>query len=265
MFLTFLTVVSVLLNTPASTDLHTSASKQEFKLKIVKPFPRININLPWEGHLSAQNFKSPTEKIELKKVQRSLGKTILALPKNHTEALKTLEIRNKSHVSRGMANSKKMILNIGTIDNRKELSAVFIHEMGHVVDFGFLKGKARSGRSFFRDGKKVIYNDDLSLKFYKFSWQSEFKKQSTVHRNDFVSGYAMTDCFEDFAESYVFYRLHGEKFRALMNDSIVLKQKYEFLKQYVFESKEYQVEQAVDFLAQNLIWDVTLLDYQKSF
>lgn len=265
MFLSFFIFISSFLNISLGEEFHTSAYKKELQLKIIKPFPRVNITLPWEGHFSAQNFKSPTEKIELKKVKRSLRKVMSALPKEHTKTLKTLEIRNKNHVSRGMANSKKMILNIGTIDNKKELSAVFTHEMGHVIDFGYLKGTARSGRSFFRDGKKIIYNDDLSLKFYQISWQEEKEQKKSANRNDFVSGYSMSDCFEDFAESYVFYRLHGEKFRELMKKSKALEQKYEFLKKYVFEEKEFQMNQEVNFLSKNLIWDITLLDYQKAF
>ncbi len=244
-------------------DMHASSEKQLIKRKIAVPFLRINVSLPWEGHFSANSFRSPSERLELKRVKRTLEKTILALPANHVERLESLEVRNKSHISRGMANSKKMILHTGTIENQKELSAVFIHEMGHIVDFGYFRGKSSSGRSLFMDRKKFIFNDDLSLKFYQISWLREKMVKKTVARQDFVSGYAKSDCFEDFAESYLFYRIHGEKFRALMVNSEKLRQKYFFMKKFVFDGKEFQKEkEVIDFLGE-LTWDVTLLTYSK--
>ena len=43
---------------------------------------------------------------------------------------------------------------------------IFVHELGHVVDLGLLKGKNRQA-SEFRDGSTPIYSDDQSLNFYR--------------------------------------------------------------------------------------------------
>lgn len=244
-------------------DMHASSEKQSIERKKVVPFLQIKISLPWDGHFSAESFRSPSEKLKLKRVKKTLEKTIMALPNGHVERLKSLEVRNKRHISRGMANSKKMILHTGTIENQKELAAVFIHEMGHIVDFGYFRGKSSSGRSLFKDGKRFIFNDDLSLEFYQISWSSTQRLKRTVANHDFVSGYAKSDCFEDFAESYLFYRVHGEKFRALMKNSEKLQQKYAFMKEIVFDGKEFQKEKEVEELSQNLVWDATLLTYEK--
>lgn len=56
-------------------------------------------------------------------------------------------------------------------------------------------------------------------------------------RLDFVSGYAMTNRYEDFAESYTFYVLHNDYFLLKAQDSRVLLQKYNFFSEYVFEDE----------------------------
>jgi len=61
-------------------------------------------------------------------------------------------------------------------------------------------------------------------------------------QNDFVSGYAMTNQYEDFAESYVYYILHNKDFFTKTLSSSILRQKYEFFEKYVFPQKEFYKE-----------------------
>ena len=80
---------------------------------------------------------------------------------------------------------------------------------------------------------------------------------------DFVSGYAMTDPFEDFAESYAYYILHGTEFRRLARVNNSVKQKYDYLKTTVFEGKEYFIGdpelRRMNYGMRN--YDVTVLPY----
>jgi hypothetical protein len=159
-----------------------------------------------------------------------------------------------------MANSQMMILNTESIRSDEELKAVFTHEMGHIVDLGMLKSNSYTKTLFWTSGTQVFANDP-SLDFYHLSWVDYKTKSPLAVRSDFVSGYAMTSPFEDFAESYLFYRLHGEKFRQVATYSQVLAAKYEFLKKSVFNGEEFQTKKAEQGFLHNLIWDATLVRF----
>lgn len=219
---------------------------------------KIQKKFGWNLHMSARNFYTEEDRKILRDSKKTIQRAYISLPSDHRNSLKKLEIRNQNHISRGMANEKKLIINTGRIQSAEELKSVFIHEMGHVYDLGGLVGHKSSGRSPFVDGKKPIYNDDPSLDFYRISWDSAKRKKASARNGDFVSGYAKTDIFEDFAESYIFYRLHGEKFRAMMRDSKPLEEKYQFLKTQVFSDQEFQIQKNERAPSKN-IWDATLL------
>lgn len=235
---------------------------QSFSLPPVHPVaPRIishiQTTLPWTGHFAARNFKqTQTDRLRLSFAKKEIRETILALPKWHTDALNTLEIRNESNVSRGLSSAKKIILYTNSIESSDELQSVFMHEMGHIVDLGALKGKMGIPTAF-KDGKNKVLSDDKSVLFYQISWTSTKNQQQNSKRADFVSGYAQTDCFEDFAESYLMYRLHGENFRAEAQKSNNLQKKYDFMKRYVFNGLEFETEQKN--IAIEPIFDATLL------
>lgn len=254
------------LSTSSTEDLagYHSAATSSAKAFVSKSVQSLSspVNSSWSGHFAANNFRSTVSKKELEEIKKTLRRAVSSLPKSHTENLDSLEVRNQAHESRGMANSHKMILHTGTIDTQEELAAIFIHEMGHVVDLGEFKGTVGSEESAFYDGQVPVYKDDLSLGFYKLSWKNSKNKKIGSSRKDFVSGYALSDPFEDFAEHYAFYRLHGEKFRLLAKNSPVLQKKYDFLKYQVFNGKSYQNQKVATQGFGNDIWDTTLLSYE---
>ncbi len=234
----------------AAQTKYTSLSRTQFYIKrrfpiIQSDIPKKKIeqkisNTPWNGYFSAQNFSTKTNAgaRELSSIKSTLRSSIIALPKEHSQNLQSLIVKNKYHKSRGLSNESKIILHTDLIDDSKELSAVFLHEMGHIVDLGYLKGS--HGRSYFKDRKKIVHKDDPSVDFYGISWRNSTLKKQATQRKDFVSGYATTNPFEDFAESYILYRLHGEKFRLFAKKSSQLQQKYDFLKNKVFKGIEYK-------------------------
>jgi len=241
--------------------VHSVPQRSSFLIKKNQPSLQIPKNKNWNGHFSVVNFKT-NEKQKLASIKNSLDKALALLPKNHTKALKYLEIKNEKNKSRGMANAKKMIIYTGTIDSDQELKAIFIHEMGHVVDIGVVQGYNQIP-SMFTNGNTPIYTDDISLKFYKISWKNSITRKNDAQRSDFVSGYAMTNAFEDFAESYLFYRLHGEKFRYSMKYSPQLRKKYDYLKTEIFYGQEFQINKKVKNFVPDVIWDATLLTYEE--
>ena len=107
---------------------------------------------------------------------------------------------------------------------------VLTHELGHIVDLGVLVGDSFLKSSNFTEfGHKSFSIDDPSLKFYKLSWLSEKVKKPDAFIEDFVSGYWMTDPFEDFAESFNTYLNHNFIFRQMATESNILRQKYNFI------------------------------------
>jgi len=236
--------------------------RQRLRVIRTRPFP--SVSLPnWEGHFSAQKFqKTREDRIALLKVKQNVKKVLSSFQPEQINILKDLVIKNQKHVSRGMANSKKIILHTDSISTDDEMVSVLIHELGHVIDLGGLTS-INGGASAFTDKTKTFFKDDPSVDFYSLSWKTSDTKKNNVVPKDFVSGYAMTNCFEDFAESFLFYRMHGEKFRYLGESSDVLREKYDFFKEQVFEGKEFQINEKVsaEFIAgKTLVWDATLLE-----
>jgi len=83
---------------------------------------------------------------------------------------------------------------------------------------------------------------------------------------DFVSGYAQSSAFEDFAETYLYYRVHGEKLREKMQYSSVLAKKYDFMKTHVFDDREFGINNDSTFAVRprrGSDYDATLLSFDS--
>lgn len=100
-----------------------------------------------------------------------------------------------------------------------EFLKLFAHEFAHFVDIYRLTGDMIT---------------DPSQIFYRISWQDPRTKLAWQKQRNFVSGYAATNQYEDFAESLVFYVFHNRTFqeRAIRDD--VMRQKYLFFQTTVF-------------------------------
>ena len=109
--------------------------------------------------------------------------------------------------------------------SEEEMLSVFIHELGHYFDINYLE-------------KKVLF--DLSNNFYDISWDSLNVLKQWSNLSDFVSGYAITNKYEDFAESFTYFVLFNDDFREKMINSDKLKQKYEFFEKYIFRNDEFK-------------------------
>lgn len=78
-------------------------------------------------------------------------------------------------------------------------------------------------------GNIVFATDDISLKFYALSWDSENIRKSAAVKKDFCSGYGMSDPFEDLAECINLYIHHNALFQKFARQNKILTQKYNFL------------------------------------
>lgn len=204
--------------------------------------PRIPVSLPEEVQPARFRIETPRETETLTSApekfvmriltQRSPADSLLASYKAFMTSKKfeskvtpiSLELVDDRIEPRGKMTSELVSL-VVPLASQSESVKVFAHELGHVVDIRYLTA-----------GK---FTRDPSEKFYELSWIDMSTKKSGMALADFVSGYAMTNKYEDFAESFDYYLFHNNDFAKRARNSNVLRAKYEFFQKYVFENREF--------------------------
>jgi len=151
--------------------------------------------------------------------------------------------KNSSHTRGRMKDGNIHMYNPESMTDA-EFLAVLIHEFGHYYDIHSLKGNTFG---------------DVSQKFYDISWQSVTTVKPWFSRDDFVSGYSMTNQYEDFAETYLYYILHNEEFafKSLSNET--LEKKYDFMRWYVKLWSGLTLSSFGIHEMQDYYWDITKL------
>lgn len=182
------------------------------------------------------------------------------IPEEHLSSLENLILDYNPEAHRGLGGKSIIILRAVNID-LSEFYSVMVHEIGHTVDLGYFTETDDSEVSGFKDGKKNVFETDPSLGFYRISWKNDTELNKTASNLDFVSGYAMTDPFEDFAESYVYYVLHNKDFKSKTQTSPALLAKYEFMKNEIFQNREFDTGEYLINDLKKRPWDITVLDY----
>jgi hypothetical protein len=261
-------------NAPQSDDTSYAAdssaqiltqSVAEAEQKLKKTFPEINFKFDPEIHGWYKYL---------------LYEVLTTLPQKHVLNVKDMKIENSNLPVRGMMaftlgnqdkaqvklmfNSIKFPMETGlscdtvaeclrVTDDRvnRSVLGVMVHEMGHAIDMGAsTQGTRASGvNKKFKDGPNPFFNDDITAnEFYPICYSSEKILNTKCSRNDFVSGYAKTDVFEDFAESTSAYILDGENFWKTAKEqkaqgSEALLKRYNFFKDKIFDGKEFRFEQ----------------------
>lgn len=128
-----------------------------------------------------------------------------------------------------------------------ELFSVFIHEFWHYIDLYFLEN---------------TFTSDMSQDFYDISWDTTKVLKKWSKQGDFVSGYAMTNKYEDFAESFTYFVLHNDDFSQKAEKNAVLKKKYDFLSQKVFSETTFlDTNFSTDTKVKNYYRDITKIPY----
>ena len=137
--------------------------------------------------------------------QRILADTVLKrLPSLCRDSVKHFFVLYSDAKNRGLGGKTSIVID-GTVPDN-EFVGLLVHECGHVIH-GNLLGNLSSGASAFRDGKDIFATDSSAAAFFSISWSSAKKASPRSQKQDFVSGYAQTDPFEDFAETFTMYIL----------------------------------------------------------
>lgn len=119
---------------------------------------------------------------------------------------------------------------------------VFVHELGHIIDLNYLG---------------LVWDYDPSERFYTINWLSYNVKKKWSKLADFVSWYALTNKYEDFAESFTFYVFHNEEFAYRAKTNTQLARKYAFLKNYVFSDWAFKNTSFETLRLSAYNWDTT--------
>jgi hypothetical protein len=124
-----------------------------------------------------------------------------------------------------------------------EFIQLFTHEFAHFLDIYILSSSTK--------------RSDPSQEFYAISWNNATTKRVGQGIGSFVSGYAATNQYEDFAESFVFYIFQNQIFldRAMKNDEI--RKKYLFFQTYVFRNREFVDTNFSLGKVPSYVWDTT--------
>lgn len=182
------------------------------------------------------------------------------LPTQCQNTLQNFYVKYEKQEHRGLAGKSVMILD-GTVQREDELRALFIHESGHNIDLGCLQGTASSGKSAFSDGDDAVYKDDPSVAYYSISWITSGVHKSNTRPEDFVSGYASYDIWEDFSEGFAYFMLHNDEFAKRAEDNAALAKKYAFFRDVLFGGTVPQVATGKTTFSGKVPWDITKLAY----
>ncbi len=222
-----------------------------------------NRNLNPDPNPNPQSYPVLASPLILEKHKLMAAKVLDALPEACRGVLQNFFVRYEGAEKRGLAGKSTMILD-GTVSDA-EFGALFTHELGHVMDLNpdvkCLGGSAKSGRSAFQDGPDPVYADDPSAEFYSISWLNAETPKANMTADDFVSGYAQSDPFEDFAESFAYFLLQNEAFKARADANPVMKRKYEWFRMHLFAQLP-QLARGFHVWGGEVPWDATKLPYQ---
>lgn len=158
--------------------------------------------------------------------------------------LLSIDMYQYSAEVRGRMEKKKIFI-FGILSlSHQEFLSLLIHEFGHYYDI-YSMPRTRFG--------------DESQSFYDISWESVTTPRDSMTVGDFVSGYAMTNQYEDFSESYTYYILHNREFLEKAGHSVVLQKKYDFFRNTIFTRNQFYKENFGTESAQDYYWDITKL------
>jgi len=152
------------------------------------------------------------DKPDIRQNHKVIADSVLrSIPKGCRENVRNFYVRYEKPERRGLGGKTTIILD-GTVPD-EEFAALLVHECGHVIHSNMM-GSATSGQSEFYDGKIPFYNDSPIVAFFAISWDNESVLRRGATKKDFVSGYAKSDSFEDFAETFAMYILHRDALQA---------------------------------------------------
>ncbi len=183
------------------------------------------VPMPTPAYVAPKTGPRAVEQAPMTDRHRELARMILGtLPASCQDKLQSFTVIYDNPKHRGLAGRGVIILSGNVPD--QEFIGLLVHEgLGHFAELTCLEGTPAAGASPFTDGPVQMWKDDPSVWFYSISWSDSDSRHQSARDQDFVSGYAKTDPFEDLAETVAYYMLNEEAFseRAQTNAALSAK------------------------------------------
>ncbi len=180
---------------------------------------------------AASDLLSVVQNPLIQKHHQILADTVLRrLPAGCRNNLKIFSVLYENAKERGLGGKTTIIIDGSVSDS--EFAALITHECGHVIS-GNLLGNVRTGKSAFRDGKDIFAKDSPSAAFFALSWRNEKTFRADANESDFASGYALSNAFEDFAETFTLYVLQRPALEARAKENSVMAAKLNWMRKHL--------------------------------
>ena len=183
----------------------------------------------------------PSDKIPLQDVPDVINQiqSLYLIPDNVMDVMQGKTIYLSSEYGRSYAvysiftkqTQDNELLNRGLIIEQGTLKRTVVHELGHIVDFHGIQGRY--------DDQKNIFSSVLEQRDDLFEIDFQYDPKTGAYPAGFVSSYSMNNENENFAEHFAYYVMYPDEFREKMASDPLLKSKYEFLRDHIFEGTEY--------------------------
>lgn len=156
---------------------------------------------------------------------------------NLTKTLYSINLNNSNWKRRWFAWHHSVTIYLWLVKSNKELFDVLTHELWHIIDLWIINWvDDKKSNTYTEFGKPAFNIDDLSIQYYELNRLSEKTRKNNASFKDFVSWYAMSDPFEDFAESVNMYINHHELFKKMAKTNYVLSKKFEFMNKIFWQN-----------------------------
>lgn len=153
---------------------------------------------------------------------------------------------------RWFAGHKTINIYVWWIKSFKEFFEISTHELWHIIDLWIIDwNSSKLHDSFTEFWYRTFPINDPSLRFYSLNRTSEKVRKSTASFKNFVSWYALTDTFEDFAESFNMYLNHYDTFETMSKYDYVLSQKFAYLKNILWNNYFFKDEESTKRFLEN--------------
>ena len=174
--------------------------------------------------------------VELKEVPRVLiaAEALYKIPDNVLEVMagktiyfSTQEGRSITVFTSGSGDHQKR----GFIIEQNVSAGGVIHELGHIVDGHGIQGLYRDKQNIFS------YAEEERDKIFEVTL--EYQPNATAPPPGYISRYSTYSDLENFAEHFAYYVIYPDVFRDRMKNDPLLVDEYEFLRDFIFNGKEY--------------------------
>ncbi len=123
-------------------------------------------------------------------------------------------------------------MNKGTIIEQTLTSEQAVHEFGHILDYHGIRG-------IYYDPKNLWKNLDVERNDV-FKVDFEYNPNLVEPPRGYMDVYSTANDAENFAQHFMYYILAGNEFRESAESDELLKRKYDFFKEELFEGKEFR-------------------------